>query len=110
MGDALAGRVALVTGGSRGIGAAIARRFAAEGARVAIVARSLEPGSGGHLAGSLRETADAISAAGGLAVPIVADLSDVSCDRAAIVARTTEELGPIDVLINNAAAWFYLSI
>jgi citronellol/citronellal dehydrogenase len=110
MGDALAGRVALVTGASRGIGAAIARRFAAEGAQVAIVARSLEPGSGGHLAGSLRETADAISAAGGVAVPIVADLSDASCDRAAIVARTTEELGPIDVLVNNAAACFYLSI
>ena len=110
MGDALAGRVALVTGASRGIGAAIARRFAAEGARVAIVARSLEPGSGGHLAGSLRETADAISAAGGVAMPIVADLSDASCDRAAIVARATDELGPIDVLVNNAAACFYLSI
>jgi citronellol/citronellal dehydrogenase len=110
MADALAGRVALVTGASRGIGAAIARRFAAEGARVAIVARSLEPGSGGHLAGSLRETADAISATGGVAVPIVADLSNASCDRAAIVARTTEELGPVDVLVNNAAACFYLSI
>jgi len=110
MGDALAGRVALVTGASRGIGAAIARRFAAEGARVAIVARSLEPGSGGHLAGSLRETADAISAAGGVALAIVADLSDASCDRTAIVERATAELGPIDVLVNNAAACFYLSI
>jgi NAD(P)-dependent dehydrogenase (short-subunit alcohol dehydrogenase family) len=110
MGDALAGRVALVTGASRGIGAAIARRFAAEGARVAIVARSLEPGSGGHLAGSLRETADAIVAAGGAAVPIVADLSDASCDRTAIVARAIDELGPVDVLVNNAAACFYLSI
>jgi citronellol/citronellal dehydrogenase len=110
MGDALAGRVALVTGASRGIGAAIARRFAAEGARVAIVARSLEPGSGGHLAGSLRETADAIAAAGGRAVPIAADLADPSCDRSAIVARAVDELGPIDVLVNNAAACFYLSI
>jgi citronellol/citronellal dehydrogenase len=110
MGDALAGRVALVTGASRGIGAAIARRFAAEGAEVAIVARSLEPGSGGHLAGSLRETAGAIAAAGGVAVPIVADLSDASCDRTAIVARAIEELGPVDVLVNNAAACFYLSI
>src|SRR5436190_9926711 len=110
MGDALAGRVALVTGASRGIGAAIACRFAAEGARVAIVARSLEPGSGGHLAGSLRETTDAIAVAGGVAVPIVADLSDARCDRTAIVMRATEELGPIDVLVNNAAACFYLSI
>jgi len=108
--DALAGRVALVTGASRGIGAAIARGFAAEGALVALVARSLEPGSGGHLAGSLRETADAIAAAGGVALPIVADLADPDCDRDAIVARAAAELGPVDVLVNNAAACFYLSI
>ena len=76
MRDALTGKVAIVTGASRGIGAAIARRFAAEGARVAIVARSLEPGSGGHLAGSLAEVADGIAADGGVALPIVADLSD----------------------------------
>jgi len=110
MGDALAGRVALVTGASRGIGAAIAIRLAAEGAAVAVVARSLEPGSGGHLAGSLRETVDAITAAGGRAVPIVADLADPGCDRSAIVSQAAAELGPVDVLVNNAAACFYLSI
>ena len=110
MRDALEGKVAIVTGASRGIGAAIARRFAAEGARVAIVARSLERGSGGHLAGSLRETADIIAADGGMALPLVADLSDPACHRAAIVAQTEGELGPVDVLVNNAAACFYLSI
>jgi citronellol/citronellal dehydrogenase len=110
MGDALAGRVALVTGASRGIGTAIAERFAAEGAAVALVARSLEPGSGGHLAGSLRETADAITAAGGVALPIVADLSDAACDRPGIVRQVEAALGPVDILVNNAAACFYLSI
>ena len=99
-----------MTGASRGIGAEIARRLAAEGASVALVARSLEPGSGGHLAGSLRETADAISAAGGRALPIVADLADPACDRGGIVAQAERELGPVDILVNNAAACFYLSI
>jgi NAD(P)-dependent dehydrogenase (short-subunit alcohol dehydrogenase family) len=110
MPHALADRVAVVTGASRGIGAAIARCFAAEGAAVAIVARSLEPGSGGHLAGSLRETEAQIGADGGVALPIVADLSDPACDRAAIVARAAAELGPVDILVNNAAACFYLTL
>jgi NAD(P)-dependent dehydrogenase (short-subunit alcohol dehydrogenase family) len=108
--EALAGNVVLVTGASRGIGAGIARRFAAEGAQVALVARSLEPGSGGHLAGSLEETAAAIRADGGVAHCVVADLGDPSTDEAALVAEVRDALGPIDVLVNNAAACSYLPV
>jgi NAD(P)-dependent dehydrogenase (short-subunit alcohol dehydrogenase family) len=108
--DALSGKVVLVTGASRGIGAAIARRCAAEGAGVAICARSLEPGSGGHLAGSLEETAAQIESDGGRAHCIVADLADPTVDKAEIVANATRALGPVDVLVNNAAACSYLPI
>jgi NAD(P)-dependent dehydrogenase (short-subunit alcohol dehydrogenase family) len=100
-----AGRRVIVTGASRGIGAAAAQRFAAEGAAVAIVARTLDRHD--HLAGSLRETAAQVDAAGGRAAVIVADLTDAD-DRARIVPAAVEQLGgPIDVLVNNAAAAMY---
>jgi len=101
----LDGRVALVTGASRGIGAAIAKRFGAEGAKVAITARTLEQHD--HLDGSLLETAKWIEANGGEAIPIVGDLAD-SSGLEETVRRTEAELGPIDILVNNAAAAFYM--
>jgi NAD(P)-dependent dehydrogenase (short-subunit alcohol dehydrogenase family) len=74
------------------------------------VARSLEPGSGGHLAGSLQETAQRIRDDGGVAHEIVGDLADPATDKAAIVAQAETALGPVDVLVNNAAACYYLPL
>jgi len=98
-------RSALVTGASRGIGAATARRLAAEGADVVITARTLDRHP--TLPGSLRETADGLRRFGGQVHLVDADLSDAD-DRSTIVARATEALGrPLDILVNNAAAAIY---
>jgi len=107
-GGALDGRVAIVTGASRGIGAAIARRFGAEGAAVAVSART-ESESDARLPGTIHETADAIRTAGGRAVAIRADLSSAQ-DRRGLVETATSELGPIDVLVNNAAVTWFMPV
>ena len=100
MPGALQGKIAIVTGASRGIGAGIALRFAAEGARVVITARTVEPE--GKIDGSLRETADRIRALGGDVHMVQADLSDPVA-RARIVPETVDRFGGLDILVNNAA-------
>ncbi|MBF6347456.1 SDR family NAD(P)-dependent oxidoreductase [Nocardia flavorosea] len=99
----LQGRRAIVTGASRGIGAGIAQRLAAEGAAVAIVARTLDDGDS-PLEGSLRKTAELIAGGGGSVATVQASLQDPA-SRARIVPAAERALGgPIDILVNNAAA------
>jgi citronellol/citronellal dehydrogenase len=101
----LSGKVVLVTGASRGIGEAIAQRFAADGAAVAVTARTLDEGD--HVyAGSVTTTVHSIEKAGGSAIAIAGDLSRQE-DRERIVAITERDLGPIDVLVNNAAITYF---
>jgi 3-oxoacyl-[acyl-carrier protein] reductase len=88
----LDGKIALVTGASQGIGEAIARQLAAQGATVVCAARTLN---------KLQDVADAITAAGGKADVIAADLSDTASVKAA-VAATVERHGAIHILVNNA--------
>ena len=93
------GRVALVTGASKGgTGTCTALRLAAEGARVAIAARSAE---------GLEETLKRIEAVGGTALVLPCDLADPRGGRDTLVARTEAKLGPIDILVNNAALGGY---
>jgi citronellol/citronellal dehydrogenase len=94
------GRVAFVTGASRGIGRAIATRLAAEGASVVLGASRL--GAHGELTGTLEEAVSEIQAAGGKAAAVAADLSDTAA-RADLVERAREAFGPVDILVNNAA-------
>ena len=99
------GKRVLVTGASRGIGAALATRFAAEGADVAIVARTLTQHD--HLEGSLDATAAVLRPFGGNVVVVTADLTD-DASRSAIVPTAIDGLGgTIDILVNNAAAAMY---
>jgi 7-alpha-hydroxysteroid dehydrogenase len=88
----LAGKVALVTGSGRGIGAGIARAFVAAGAAVALTARTTS---------EIDAMAAEIRAAGGQAIAIACDLNDIDA-LPALVERTVAELGGLDILVNNA--------
>jgi NAD(P)-dependent dehydrogenase (short-subunit alcohol dehydrogenase family) len=103
----LTGKVAIVTGASRGIGEAIAELFAAEGARVVCAARTLNEGDHRMLEGSLARTVQRIRDAGGEAVPVTADVS-LEQECLALVEQARAAYGAIDVLVNNAALNYYL--
>ena len=96
----LEGKVAVITGTSRGIGRGLAMGFAQEGAVVVAVAQTLRP-TAGSPEGSLEETVQRITEVGGKAVAVRCDVASES-DVKALVERTLAEVGPIDVLINNA--------
>jgi citronellol/citronellal dehydrogenase len=99
--DSLNGRTIFMSGGSRGIGLAIAVRAARDGARVALIAKTAEPHP--RLPGTIYTAADAIEAAGGEALPIVGDIRDAGMVEAA-VAQAVERFGGIDIVVNNASA------
>jgi NAD(P)-dependent dehydrogenase (short-subunit alcohol dehydrogenase family) len=103
----LDGKVAIVTGASRGIGQQIAELFAAEGAKVVCAARTLNEGEHRMLEGSLSRTVDLIRANGGEATAVTADVSAES-ECLALVEAARAAYGPVDVLVNNAALNYYL--
>jgi len=104
----LAGKVAIVTGASRGIGEAIAVRLAMEGAKVVASARTAVEGES-KIPGSLAETVSRIRAAGGQAIIVKADLTQPA-DRERLVAETVANFGPVDILVNNAGLNFYTQV
>jgi citronellol/citronellal dehydrogenase len=97
----LVGKRMFITGGSRGIGLAIALRAAQDGAQIAIAAKTAEANP--KLPGTIFSAAKEIEAAGGTALPIQCDIRDEAQIEAAI-AKTAETFGGIDILVNNASA------
>jgi citronellol/citronellal dehydrogenase len=97
----LAGKTMIMSGGSRGIGEAIALRAAADGANVALLAKTTEPHP--KLPGTIHTAAAAIEEAGGHALPLVGDIRD-DAFVAEAVAQTAATFGGIDVVVNNASA------
>src|SRR5204863_1851556 len=94
----LADRIVFMSGGSRGIGLAIAKRLGREGVKVAMIAKTAEPHP--RLPGTIHSAAGEIEAEGGEALPIVGDVRDAEQVEAA-VARTAETLGGIGVVANT---------
>jgi citronellol/citronellal dehydrogenase len=105
----LDGRVAIVTGASRGIGAEIATLFAREGARVVCAARTLNEGDHRLLSGSLSGTVEATKRAGGQAIAVAMDVSsEGDCQR--LIKTAQDTFGTVDILVNDAALSYYRPI
>jgi citronellol/citronellal dehydrogenase len=105
----LKGKVAIVTGASRGIGKAIAELFASEGAKVVCSARTLKEGEHPLLEGSLETTVTGIKKAGGVTEAVTCDVSsEAECEK--LVAETHKLYGPVDVLVNNAALTYFIPV
>ena len=101
----LQGRVAIITGASRGIGRAIALRLAREGVAVVIAAKTAEPDP--RLPGTIHTVAEEVAALGGRALPIRVDVRDENALQR-MVDATLQTFGRIDILVNNAGAlWWY---
>jgi citronellol/citronellal dehydrogenase len=98
---ALKGKTLFITGGSRGIGLAIALRAASDGANVAIAAKTVDPHP--KLPGTIHTAAREIEAAGGACLPVQCDIRD-EAQLAKAVAATVERFGGVDILVNNASA------
>jgi len=97
----LAGKTILMSGGSRGIGLAVALRAARDGANLVLAAKTAEPHA--HLPSTIYTAAEEIEAAGGKALPLVLDIRDVDAVEAAM-AQAAQHFGGIDILVNNASA------
>ncbi|HEY3049395.1 MAG TPA: NAD(P)-dependent oxidoreductase [Polaromonas sp.] len=97
----LKGKTLFITGASRGIGLAIAKRAATDGANIVIVAKTTDANP--KLPGTIYSAAEEIKAAGGQALPLAVDIRDEEAVAAA-VAKTVETFGGIDILVNNASA------
>jgi len=105
----LDGKVAIVTGASRGIGEEIAKLFASEGAKVVCAARTLNEGDHRMLEGSLTSTVAQIKAAGGDAIAVAVNVADED-DCRKLVRAAIDTYGRIDVLVNDAALTYYTQV
>ena len=104
----LKGKVALVTGASRGIGEAIAVRLGMEGAKIVVSARTAETGES-RLPGTLHETVERVRKTGAEVVFVKADLAQAR-EREMLIDKAQSTFGPVDILINNAAITYFTPV